>query len=100
MSPHVIGEGDSLDVTADLSQCDLKRTEIIDVRDPLPTAVAAFTGGPGVVPFDRAVDFPVGEEEINFHSRLLVRAEKLSDAFLDQRNTVLDGERTTKISAE
>jgi hypothetical protein len=78
-----LGIGPFLHIAADASVGGLEFAEIVDVADILPAAGALSGVFPGVVPFDRSVDFPVCDDDIEGQVFVLVCFDKRFDLGAD-----------------
>ena len=67
--PHEIAKDHSLHFTPKVPKRPLKGAEIVDLWNPIPTPLTALGTGPGPVPFNGPINFPVGEYEIHIHTR-------------------------------
>ena len=74
-------------------------SEIRDFTDMILAADTFSGSGPGTIPFDWAVDFPVREDEVDFGAGVPVSLQELFYLLPDYGNTMFEGKGATECSA-
>ena len=96
----IVAKRFALQIASDCPQLGLEFAEIINVRHVFAATTASLRTCPCIIPFDGAVDLPIGEDEIDIDPGGLVLLQERLDALPDHRDPMLDRKGTAHRAAK